>query len=136
MLLIERAHLVVDQRGGLRRRGDAGPVLGRQAGNPATKFDGRQQRASLGRTDAGQSTQLRRHSALQSRQAADTLQEVLSDLDGASPAGAHAHQEGEQFGVAEGLRAECEESCAGPVLRGQVANAVGLIPVAHSPPFE
>jgi hypothetical protein len=88
-----------------------------------------------GGAHAGQVAEFGRRGALQLDQAADPVKKILRHLNRAPSARADAQQDGQQLSVVERLRSECDQSFARSVLRGQIANAVGLMLVAHSPPF-
>ncbi len=85
-------------------------MVGRSSGRfqrqAASQLDGGLDLGGFGFADAMLFFQLRERRAVQSAQPAKFLEQALSHADGVLTLHAHAHEDGDQLGVAERLRSQ------------------------------
>ena len=114
----ERVRLALSIIEGMKAEQSLGALLGYQ-------FERGLQRGVAGRTTTGEAGESGRRQFEQPAQAAALGQQRTREVDRIGTAGTAAEQDGEQFGVAQGLRTTGQQPFARTFVLGPVANAHG-----------
>jgi hypothetical protein len=105
MLLVQVAHLQLEQAGHISRRGDLQALVGRRQQQAAPDFDRGLDVGGLGLAHAVDAAQASEVQPLEARPAVVVAQELLRQLDHIHPLHADPQQDGQQLGVRQRLRA-------------------------------